>query len=110
MQERADIYVDALKNSLFYNAWGLPGYQLTVTAHALIDLEEKATEALRPLLTDYRLAPLSGSEDATTSTMYGNRICDYAWVLICEIRGRPYEYLESPSERDQEIEKLRQDL
>lgn len=108
--ERADIYVDALKNNLFYNAWGLPVYQLTATARALIDLGKDAVEALKPLLSERREAPLSGSQDATTSTMYGNRVCDYAWVLISEIKRRPYVYSQNPVERDRDIEALREEL
>jgi hypothetical protein len=109
-RERVDIYVDALRNSSFYNAWGPPGYQLTATAHALIDLGEDAVAALKPLLSDPQEAPLSGSEDATTSTMYGNRLCDYAWVLISEIMRRPYVYSQDPAERDQAIQALSQEL
>jgi hypothetical protein len=109
-RERADIYVDALKNNVFYNAWGLPRYQLTPTARALIALGEDAVMALKPLLSDCRPAPLSGSEDATTSTMYGNRLCDYAWVLISEIMRRPYVYAQDPAERDRAIEALLQEL
>src|SRR5262249_13392171 len=91
-RERGRIYDRGLRHSIFYNAWGLPGYQFTNTAYALISLGEEAFAALKPLLDDQRPAPLSGSQDATTSAMYGNRICDYAWVLICEIRGQSYIY------------------
>ena len=106
-RKRVGIYVEVLRHSIFYNAWGLPGYQFTNTAYALISLGEEAFAALKPLLDDQRPAPLSGSQDATTSAMYGNRICDYAWVLICEIRGQSYTYFCSAAERDREIEKLR---
>lgn len=109
-RERANIYVDALKNNVFYNAWGLPRYQLTATAQALFDLGEAAVEALKPLLADERTAPLSGSEDATTSTMYGNRVCDYAWVFISEIQHRSYNYSQNPVERDRDIAALRREL
>ena len=106
-RERAGIYVDALTSNVFYNAWGVPGYHLTETSRALIGLGENAVAALTPLLSDLRPAPLSGSEDATTSTMYRNRVCDYAWVLINEIRGRAYQYSQDPEERDRAIEELR---
>jgi hypothetical protein len=39
--------------------------------------------------------------------MYANRICDYAWVLISEILGRPYVYAQDPAERDRQIAELR---
>jgi hypothetical protein len=41
------------------------------------------------------------------SNVYGNRVRDYAWVLISEILGRRYRYLDSPQARDREIKKLR---
>lgn len=110
VRDRAEVYVNALQHSIFYNAWGVPGYQLTATAYALISLEEDAISVLKPLLTDKRLAPLSGSEDATISSVYGNRVCDYAWVFINEIRHQPYTYAENPTERDRAIEALQQEL
>ena len=110
VRERASTYRSALQTNIFYNSWGLPGYQLTDTSQALISLGEEAIPVFQPLLSDQRLAPLEGSQDATTSTAYGNRICDYAWVFIQEIRGQPYTYAENPSERDREIEKLQREL
>ena len=109
-QAKAKIYVKALKNNLFYNTWGVPGYQLTGTAYALIGLGDVAISALKPLLDDNRPALLSGSQDATTSRMYGNRVCDYAWVFINEIKKRPYKFHRNATERDSEIEGLRKEL
>ena len=109
-QIKARIYVNALQKNQFYNTWGVPGYSLTETTYALIGLGDVAISALRPLLDDTRLAPLSGSQDATTSVMYGNRVCDYAWVLISEIKKRPYQYYQEVSKRDKQIEDLRRAL
>ncbi|HBB87626.1 MAG TPA: hypothetical protein DC047_08440 [Blastocatellia bacterium] len=106
----ADIYAEALRTGDFYNTWGVPGHQLTDTANAFIGLGETAVAVLRPLLDDKRDAPLSGSHEATTSKIYGNRLCDYAWVLISEIMGRPYVYSQDPAERDQAIQALRDEL
>jgi hypothetical protein len=107
---RAGIYGEALRAAGFYNAWGVPGYQLTDTARAFIALGEDAVAVLKPLLDDEREAPLSGSQSATTSRMYGNRVCDYAWVFISEIRHQPYNYSRDAAERNRAIEKLRQSL
>src|SRR5262249_46220923 len=79
--EKAEIYSEALVSNAFFNAWGVPGYQLTETSRALISLGEEAVDPLRRLLDKQEPAPLSGSQDATTGRMYGNRIRDYAWVL-----------------------------
>lgn len=108
--EKAGIYADALKRNLFFNAWGLPVHQLTDTSRALIALGQDAVLPLRRLLDDHEPAPLSGSQDATTSTLYGNRICDYAWVFVSEILGRPYVYEMDPKERDRQIDDLRHAL
>jgi hypothetical protein len=107
---RARIYVDALAGSTFFNAWGLPGYQLTPTAHALAALDDAAVAALKPLLVDDRPAPLAGSEDATTSQMYRNRVRDYAWALINEAGRRPYHYSQDPAQRDRDIASLLKEL
>ena len=104
---RAAIHVNALRRHSFFNSWGLPGFQLTETSLAIIALGGGAVPSLAPLLLERRSAPLSGSEDATTSNTYANRVCDYAWVLISEILGRRYTYSKSPGARDREIGKLR---
>jgi hypothetical protein len=109
-QERATIYAHALQNNAFYNAWGVPEYQLTPTCSALMALGDAAVTALKPLLANRRLAPVRGSHNATMSSMYGNRVCDYAWVFINEILHRPYEYAQDPAERDREIAALQQEL
>jgi hypothetical protein len=110
VRDRVDIYVSALTQCRFYNAWGVPGYELTTTAHALIALGADAVAALAPLLGDIRPAPLSGSQDAATSAMYGNRLCDYAWVLIATIQRQAYAYSPDPADRDRAIARLRRQL
>ncbi len=93
-----------------FDSWGVPGHQLTATAYALISLGEKAIDVLKPLLVDQRPAPLSGSKNATASAVYGNRLCDYCWVFISEIRHQPYIYARDPIERDHAIATLQQEL
>ena len=105
-KQRAEIYVGELRRNFFFNAWGLPSHRLTPTSRALIALGEAAVPVLAGLLTNRSEAPLEGSEDATTSSAYGNRICDYAWAFINEIRRIPYRYVESVAERDEGIKSL----
>lgn len=108
--QRAGIYVSSLENSTYFNAWGVPGYQLTATADALMALGDEAVVRLRPLLNDRRIAPLEGSQEATTGAMHGNRVCDYAWALLCGIRRTPCEYSQSPDDRDRAIQAMRTEL
>ena len=105
--ERAQVYASALQHNAFFNSWGQPGASLSETAHAFAALGDPAVAVLTPLLEDKRAAPSSGSQDATLSRMNGNRICDYAWVLISEARRASYAYLTSPADRDQDIAAMR---
>lgn len=108
--ERADIYAEALSDTIFFNAWGVPNYQLSSTSEALIALGDEAIQSLKSLLTDCRSAPLRGSHEGTVSSSYENRLCDYAWILISEIMRRPYSYAQLPAERDQAIQALHDEL
>ncbi|HVK77850.1 MAG TPA: hypothetical protein VM734_31305 [Kofleriaceae bacterium] len=105
--ERAAAYAAALAHSTYFNAWGQPGMQLSDTAHAFAGLGADAVPTLTPLLDDLRPAPAHGSQDATLSRMNGNRVCDFAWVLIQEARGQAYAYLTAPADRDREIAALK---
>ena len=105
--DRAAIYAAALQHNAFFTSWGQPGMSLSDTAHAFAALGDAAVAALAPLLADQRPAPSSGSQDATLSKMNGNRVCDYAWVLISEARGASYVYASTPSDRDREINAMR---
>jgi hypothetical protein len=105
--DRAEVYAAALQHNTFFNSWGQPGSKLSETAHAFAALGDAAVAALVPLLDDKRPAPSSGSQDATLSQMNGNRVCDYAWVLISEARHTEYAYLTAPADRDQDIAELR---
>lgn len=107
---RSEIYGRALRDSVLFNAWGLPGRYLTETSSAFVGLGPAAINVLAPLLSDQRPASLEDSKEATTSVIYRNRVCDYAWVLICEIQGRACTYFRDPAERDQAIQALRQEL
>lgn len=108
--ERARIYADQLRESTFFNAWGLPGFKLTDTAMALIALGEEAVPVLAPLLDDNRPAPSEGSQDATVGAAYGNRVSDYAWVFISEITNKEYAYPKDVAARDGEIRSLSRSL
>ena len=104
---RAEVYVAALQRNAYFNSWGQPGMKLTDTALAFAALGDEAVRVLAPLLDDRRPAPSSGSQDATLSQANGNRLCDYAWVLIHEARNSDYAYSSSPADRDREIAAMR---
>ena len=93
-----------------FNAWGLPGFQLSPAAEAVVALGDDAIRSLAPLLDATRPAPLAGSQAATTASAYGNRVADYALVLLSRIAGAPDDYPADPAERDRRIADLRSRL
>jgi hypothetical protein len=107
---RAKVYARALGRNTFFNAWGMPSTGLTATSRALIALGEAAVSVLTPLLSNRSEAPLEGSREATASNIYHNRICDYAWALISEVRNLPYEYSQDPADRDRQMTSLEASL
>ncbi len=109
-RQRAEIYLNALRESRSFNTWGLPNLQLTDTAKALIGIQQDAVPGLTLLLSDKRSALLEGSKDGTTAVLYGNRVCDYAWVFLMQIKNRTYTYFQDSAERDKAIAALQHEL
>jgi hypothetical protein len=79
-------------------------------ALAMVELGDAAVTALRPLLSDYSRAPLSGSEEATMSKIYRYRRADFAYRLLCRVLGRDAPFDADPAERDKHIATLRDEL
>jgi hypothetical protein len=84
---RADVLLDALRTSRFFNAWGMPHTGWEDAAKALIAEGRAAEPGLTRLLDDRRPAPMWGSEDVAEYQRYGYRVRDYAWAMLREIRG-----------------------
>ena len=104
---RIAVFVDALKNSRYFNAFGLPHLKWEEAAQALIDEGEPAIRTLMPLLTDERPAPVWGSEDYLEYRRYDYRVQDYAFALISEIRKEPWAPPVDRQQRLRAIERLR---
>ena len=104
---RIGIYVDALRHARWLNDWGLPGFAAGEAQRALVELGPRAVAALIPLLDDQRPALVLGSQETTLGREYGNRICDYALVLIAAVRQQEFTYPRQASERDRMIAEIR---
>ena len=102
---RLRVLVEALKNSKFFNTWGIPGLSWEDAANAIIAEGEAARPLLLPLLRDTRPAPVFGSEGATINREYHYRVCDYALALLDSIRQEKIELPTDPAERDRLIER-----
>lgn len=100
---RVAVLVDALKESTYFNAWGLPHLYWEDAAEALIAEGSVAEPPLRELLSDVRPAPMWGEEEVIEYEKYQYRVSDYAWALLLQIRGIDEAIPESASERDELI-------
>lgn len=106
-EARAILYACALGREGNFTRWGvitgeglLPG----VYGHELIRLGPAAAPYLRALLADRRRAPVFGAGSADReSARRGDRVCDYAWVFLAAILGRPVVYEADPERRDTRI-------
>jgi hypothetical protein len=106
---RAILYVSALEREQNFARWGsiskggfLPG----VYGMELLALKAAAAPYLRRLLADKRRARVVGGEAGGTNAIQGDRVCDYAWVLLATILDRPIGYHPDPEKRDPQIREL----
>jgi hypothetical protein len=103
---RARVMCDALAHLVFYNDWGYldpGGSHDGEAAKALLELGDAAARCLRPLLADRSAAPLYGSEEATMSSLYKYRRCDFAYRYLVKLRGGEPAFDQDPAERDRAI-------
>jgi hypothetical protein len=101
---RIRVLTDSLKNSKYFNTWGIPNLYWEDAAKALIDEGENAKPSLLALLHDQRAALVFGSEGAEVNRQYHYRVCDYALALLDEILHQKVAMPTDPAERDRLIE------
>ena len=110
---RAGVLVDSLRTQPFLNDWGNlgpgGGYD-GPAAVALVEVGDPARGPLAELLDDDSPAPLMGSEEATVSTLYKYRRCDFAFRYLCQLAGRDAPFDPDPPDRDRAIDALRMEL
>lgn len=104
---RAILYATAFEREENFLRWGvlsktgiLPG----VYGDEMMALREAVVPYLRNALTNRRAARVQGSEEAErVGRRRGDRVCDYAWVLLSTMLGRPVAVPEDPVYRDPQI-------
>ena len=79
-------------------------------AIALLESGNAALEPLRPVLDRTEAAPISGSEEATITKIYGTRRCDFAYRYAMKTLGREPVFDADPAVRDRAIAALRDEL
>lgn len=97
------VLTDALSNSKYFNTWGLPHLYWEDAAKAIVAEGKAAEQPLIALLKNTREAPMWGSDEVLEYRRYKYRICDYAWAMLNEIRGKKVEIPTDPAERDKLI-------
>jgi hypothetical protein len=102
---KAGILIDALKNAVTFNTFGLPHVRWEAAAKAIVELGDANQAGLRELLNDKRPAPVWGSEDFQEYKQYQYRVCDYAYALLTS-KGQIAAIPEKPEERDRLIKNL----
>lgn len=100
------VLTDALKTSKYFNKWGLPHLYWEDAAKALIAEDKTAEEYLIVLLRNTREAPMWGSDEVLEYQRYKYRVCDYAWTMLNEIRGKKIEIPTDPKQRDKLISEV----
>lgn len=101
---RSQILIASLRTSKFFNTWGLPHVAWEEAGKAIVEEGRGVEDGLVGLLDDKREARVWGSEGASEALRYRYRVCDYAWALLNEIRGKPVPIPEDPATRDKLIE------
>jgi hypothetical protein len=104
---RAKILTDALQRSKYFNVWGLPNFYLEAASHAMIEVGESATPALKHMLSDTRPAPVFGGQEYIVYKQYGYRLCDYALFFLETIGGNANFRMPVPAaDRDSLIKQI----
>lgn len=110
----AAIYVEALKNNWtgMANSWGLmyKHEDEGPVGIAFLTIGEKAITPLSGLLDDETILQYQGSREATVGNAYRYRVKDAAAYYIGRILGAPLVYYPEISDRDAQIDRLREKL
>ncbi len=104
---KAILLVTVFEQETNFARWGtlskggiLPG----VYGDELMATGESAVPPLRKSLSDRRRARLQGGErDEAANRAQGDRVCDYAWILLATMLRRPFDYVEEQDRRDLQI-------
>ncbi len=100
-EARGFLYASAMARERDFVRWGVISEDNLLPAvygQELLSLGAAAEAPLRRLLTDHRSAPVNGN-----IRLRDDRVCDYAWVFLAKILGRPFKYDPNPYNRDPQI-------
>lgn len=108
-EAKAILYWTVFERDALFNRWGMitkSGFLPGVYGQEVLSLGPAVAPYFQRSLRDRRRADVFGTEDARTSRLQGDRVCDYAWVLLATIFDRPLAYHADPRLRDPQIQEL----
>jgi hypothetical protein len=106
---RAILYWTVFARDTVYNRWGIlskSGFLPGVYGQEVLTLGAAVVPYFQQSLRDTRRIAVFGTEEERNSRHQQDRVCDYAWVLLATIFGRPLAYHEDPRLRDPQIREL----
>ncbi len=106
---KAILYWTLFQRDTFFNRWGViskSGFIPGLYGHEMMALGGVVAPYLQKSLRDTRRAPVFGGEEERTNRIQGDRVCDYAWVMLATMFDRPLAYTPDPSLRDPQIHEL----
>jgi len=104
---KAILYTTAFGREENFLRWGLlskAGLLPGVYGAEMLALKEAVVPFLRKALTDGRAARIQGGEtEEREGRRRGDRVRDYAWVMLATILRRPFDYADGALYRDPQI-------
>jgi hypothetical protein len=108
--ELAALYCHALETATSGNSWVLPGNTVGTLGKHLLNFGAAAVPHLQALLSNQRVIPYEGSEEATIGNRLKLRVQDLAAYFISHIHMRPFPLDTPTSQRDAAIRDLQASL
>lgn len=104
---RAILYASVFGRETNFTRWGTlskSGLLPAVYGDEALELGTEIVPHFRKSLQDRRRAPVVGGPDEERANRtQGDRVCDYAWVMLAKVLRRPVDYVPDPERRDYQI-------
>lgn len=106
---KAILYWTVFARDGVINRWGLitkDGFLPGVYGQEVIALGADAAPYFQQSLRDERRVGVLGEREQREGRIRQDRVCDYAWAILCTMFGRPMQVVEDPRLRDDQIHQL----
>jgi len=106
---KAILYWTVFARDVVVNRLGLlskDGFLPGVYGQEVIALGPDAAPYFQQSLRDVRRVAVLGEREQREGRIRQDRVCDYAWAILCTVFGRPMQVVEDPRLRDDQIREL----